>query len=225
VLLISSACGSVARTLSALTLVAILTGCQGLVSRNSGGPAPHGTLSASPASLPFGNVVVGQKASLKGTLTAAGATVAISSVTSTSGEFAVSGITFPASVDSGQSLSFTVTFTPQTSGAASGTLSFLSNADDSPAQQLANGTGIAAPQHSVDLSWTGSQSAGVVGYNVYRGTGGPYSRINGPLEASISYTDSLVSAGSTYFYVVTAVDGNGAESAYSEQAQALIPTP
>jgi len=84
-----------------------------------------------------------------------------------------------------------------------------------------------APQHSVDLSWNASQSPGVIGYNVYRSDtiGGPYSRINAPLEASTSYTDTGVSGGVTYYYVVTAMDDNNLESGYSSQADAVIPAP
>jgi fibronectin type 3 domain-containing protein len=67
----------------------------------------------------------------------------------------------------------------------------------------------------------------VVGYNVYRGdtSGGGYSRINSPLEASTSYSDAGVSGGATYYYVITAVDGNGIESGYSTEARAVIPAP
>jgi len=66
-----------------------------------------------------------------------------------------------------------------------------------------------------------------VGYNVYRGSksGGPYSKMNSLLDASTSYTDNSVQAGTTYFYVSTAVDGNGMESGFSNQVQAAIPTP
>ena len=85
---------------------------------------------------------------------------------------------------------------------------------------------MAGPQHSVTLSWTASTST-VVGHNVYRGTqsGGPYSVLNSSPDASTSYKDSNVRAGSTYYYVVTAVNSSGAESAYSNQAQAAVPTP
>jgi predicted phage tail protein len=81
-------------------------------------------------------------------------------------------------------------------------------------------------QHIVDLSWNFSTSANVTGYNVYRGTtyAGPYSKINsGGLVASSLYTDSNVSSGNTYYYVVTAVDSSGAESGYSNQTQAVVP--
>lgn len=82
-------------------------------------------------------------------------------------------------------------------------------------------------QHSVSLSWTASASPNVAGYNVYRGTisGGPYTRINGSLDAGTSYVDKGVSSGGTYFYVTTAVETNGVESGYSNQAQAVVPVP
>ena len=85
---------------------------------------------------------------------------------------------------------------------------------------------MALPQHSVDLTWNASMSV-VVGYSIYRGatSGGPYSKINSTLDASTAYTDSTVQAGQTYYYVATAVDSTGAESVYSNQVTAVIPTP
>ena len=222
---ISTAPSSLAKIFSLLTLLPLLTGCQGLARQGGADQGPKGTLSASPVALSFGTIVVGSGASLKASLKAAGAPVTVSSVTSTSAEFSVSGISFPAALDAGQSLSFTVSFAPQSPGATSATLSFASNAADSPALQPLAGTGTPAPPHSVDLSWNASQSAGVVGYNVYRGTDGPYSRINVGLEASTTYTDATVSAGTTYYYVVSAVDSQGLESSYSNDAKAEIPTP
>jgi fibronectin type 3 domain-containing protein len=43
------------------------------------------------------------------------------------------------------------------------------------------------------------------------------------MNATTSYTDSAVQNGQTYYYVVTAVDSAGVESAYSNQTQASIP--
>jgi len=65
-----------------------------------------------------------------------------------------------------------------------------------------------------------------VGYNIYRGTqsGGPYSKLNAATLGGTSYTDSAVASGSTYYYVATSVDSNSAESAYSNQAVAQIPS-
>jgi hypothetical protein len=79
--------------------------------------------------------------------------------------------------------------------------------------------------HVVDLSWNPSSSQNVVGYNVYRGTaaGGPYQQINTALVAAPQFTDSNVLNGATYHYVTNAVDNNGAESGYSNDATAVVP--
>ena len=191
----------------------------------SGTGTAAGQLAVSPTNLSFGNVVVGSSAALNGSLIASGASVTISSASLNNGEFVLSGITLPVTLAAGQSTPFTVTFTPQASGATSGSLSFSSNASNSPAVQSMTGTGTAPTQHSVDLTWGASSSA--VGYNVYRGTvsGGPYTMINTSLDSTTAYTDSTVVSGQTYYYVATAVDGNSNESAYSNQTQAVIPTP
>jgi hypothetical protein len=177
------------------------------------------------ASLAFGSVTVGSSKNLSATLSATGANVTVTGVNSSNAEFTYSGLTLPLTINSGQNQAFTVTFTPQASGAASGNLTFASNASNSPSTAL-SGTGAAAVAHSVDLSWVASTST-VTGYNVYRGgaSGGPYSKVNSSLDPSTIYTDSSVAAGQTYFYVVTAVDGSATESAYSNEVQAVIPTP
>ena len=70
----------------------------------------------------------------------------------------------------------------------------------------------------VSLSWTGS--AGAVTYTVKRSTtnGGPYTGIASGITAT-TYTDNSVINGTTYYYVVTAVNGGG-ESGISNQASA-----
>ena len=151
----------------------------------------------------------------------------VSAASINSNEFALSGISVPTTLAAGRTTSFTVTFKPAASGTASATLSFSSDAANSPTTQTLTGNGAAASQHSVVLSWNASASSSVVGYNVYRGgvSGGPYTRINSALEAGTAYTDNNVTAGQTYYYVTTAVDGSGNESGYSDQTQAVIPTP
>ncbi|HKU24738.1 MAG TPA: hypothetical protein VJQ54_04655, partial [Candidatus Sulfotelmatobacter sp.] len=81
-----------------------------------------------------------------------------------------------------------------------------------------------AVQHSVSLTWTDGDS-GIGGYNVYRSTqsGTGYAKLNSSLTTTTSYKDSNVQSGSTYYYVVTAVNTAGVESAFSTAVQALIP--
>ncbi len=79
--------------------------------------------------------------------------------------------------------------------------------------------------HQVYLSWGASPSA-VVGYRVYRGTvsGGPSApNTTAPIPA-LDFTDTTVVAGTTYYYVVTAIDATGVESVYSNEVAAIIPS-
>jgi hypothetical protein len=209
-----------------------VTGSLQVISRNgktfsiplTGTGATAGALSASPASEAFGNVTVGSSGILAGTLKATGASITISGATSTNAEFSISGITFPLTLSAGTSATFNVIFRPSTSGSTTGVLTFNSSAN--AASQSLSGTGVSAPQHSVNLFWDASTSV-VNGYNVYRGTktGGPYSKVNSSLDALTSYVDLSVVAGSSYYYVTTAVDSSGNESSYSNEVNAVIPTP
>lgn len=185
-----------------------------------------GQLSVSPSTVNFGNVIVGVTQKQTVTLAASGASVTVSSAASSNPEFGLTGLSLPLTLAAGQNTSLTVTFTPQASGVASGTITFASNASNTSMAEALSGTGTAAPQHSVSLSWTASTST-VVGYNVYRGTqsGGPYVGLNSAPNAGTTYTDGTVQAGATYYYVVNAVDSSGNESAYSNQAQVVIPAP
>jgi HYDIN/CFA65/VesB family protein/centrosomal CEP192-like protein len=191
------------------------------------GVAANGaTLGVSPSSLSFGNVTLGSSASLQLTLSASGGAVTVSSAQVNSSEFTLPGLVLPKTIAAGQNLAVTVLFTPNASGTASANLVLTSNAGNSPNTVPLTGVGVAPKAHSADLSWQASTDP-VIGYNVYRGgkTGGPYTKINGTLNAPTNYTDSTVTAGATYYYVVTAVDANSVESAYSNEAKVVIPSP
>jgi len=193
----------------------------------SGTGTAAGQLTVTPASLAFGNVVVGTSENLPTTLSATGASVTVKSANVSSSEFTLSGLSFPVTIAVGNNVQFTVAFTPQATGAASGTVSFASNASNSPVLSL-SGTGTPPPIHSVFLSWSASTSPNIIGYNIYRGTAssGPYAQINSSLNASTTYTDNSVVDGQTYYYVTTAVNSNNQESAYSTPPQqAVIPSP
>ena len=190
----------------------------------SGTGTSSGQLAVSPTSLNFGTVTIGASASLNASLTASGATVTISSASSSNGEYVLSGVTFPATITAGQSLPFTVTFKPNASGTATGSLTFICNAGNSPTVETLTGVGQAAAQHWVTLAW--NTDSGAVTYNVYRKlpTDPSYTQITSG-DATTSYTDNNVTAGLTYDYVVTGVDGGGHESGYSNMAAVTVPSP
>jgi hypothetical protein len=182
-----------------------------------------GQLTIAPSALNFGNVTVGNTGNQTLNLSASGAAVTISSSASSSAQFSLTGTSFPITLAAGQSLSLDVAFTPQSSGAASGSVSFASNAGNSPPAEPLSGTGV-TPVYTVGLSWTASTSD-VAGYNVYRGPAstGPFSKINPSLNSATSYTDSTVAANQTYYYETTAVNSSNEESSPSTPAQAIIP--
>jgi hypothetical protein len=191
----------------------------------SGTGTAQGQLTLAPTALNFGNATVGTNVSQTSSLSAGGASVTVASASLSSAEFSLTGVSFPVTIAAGQSTPVTVTFSPQSSGTASAVLSVASNASNAPAQTL-SGVGVAPAQHSVSLSWTDTNS-GIAGYNIYRGnvSGGPYAQINSALDTTPAYSDTSVVAGQTYYYVATAVDGSGVESAHSNEAEGVIPTP
>jgi hypothetical protein len=78
-------------------------------------------------------------------------------------------------------------------------------------------------QHSVRLNWQASSSTGVTGYRVYRSTipSGYYALLASPV--GLTYTDTAVQSGATYYYVLSAINSAGQHSAYSTQVKAVIP--
>src|SRR5207247_2584993 len=80
--------------------------------------------------------------------------------------------------------------------------------------------------HSVPLNWIDSVSPGVTSQHVYRSqiSGGYYALLASLGASATGYTDSSVNPGQTYFYVITAI-ASGLESAYSNQATAVVPNP
>ena len=208
-----------------------VTGSISVASNASNSPATVGLsgtgitllITASPASTNFGNVVLGSSSTLPVILTNTGTgSVTISQDTVNGKGFSVSGPSLPLTLSAGQNAGFNVTFAPSGAGSVSGNDSFTSNATNSPANEALSGTGI----HAVNLSWTASTST-VAGYNAYRGTasGRPYTELNSSLVTGTAYTDTTVKAGQAYYYVMTSVDSNNNESAYSNEVVVAVPSP
>jgi len=193
----------------------------------AGAGVDPGQLALAPSAYDFGNTDIGKNSSTTGALTAVGSAVTLSSASSDSSEFVLSGITLPLTIADGQSIPFTVTFLPQASGVATGNISFVSNAKNSLATETLSGNGVAPTSHSVDLSWNASGTPGVVGYHVYRSSahGGPYGKLNATADPQLIFCDETVQSGQTYYYVITAEDTGGMESGYSNEAKVIVPSP
>jgi glycosidase len=73
---------------------------------------------------------------------------------------------------------------------------------------------------SVDLDW--DATAGATGYHVYRSplTGGGFVRLTDTPIGATDFSDTGLENGRTYFYVVTALDAAGNESAWSDEVSA-----
>ena len=87
-----------------------------------------------------------------------------------------------------------------------------------------SGLAATAGDARVALSWTAGASGDVAGYRVYRGTSTPVPAAN-PISGSAlvtgtSFTDTTAQNGTTYHYVVAAVDASANESTPSETASA-----
>jgi hypothetical protein len=184
-------------------------------------------LTATPSPVDFGSVSVGSTSSRTVTIANVGSATAYVSSASLSGPgFTITGLTTPLSLSAAQSTQFTVGFGPTSAGSASGNLAFKDGSGITLLNLAISGSAVAPSAHSVDLAWTASTSA-VAGYRVYRGSvsGGPYVLLTSALVSATAYTDSTVIAGSTYFYVVTAVTSGNLESGFSNEVMATIPMP
>ncbi len=86
--------------------------------------------------------------------------------------------------------------------------------------------GLAAQPHpSVSLSWVaGVGGDPVTGFHVQRGmiSGGPYTIVGTVPAGTLTYLDVNVTAGSTYYYVVTAYNAGG-ESSKSNEVTCTLP--
>jgi hypothetical protein len=186
------------------------------------------TVNLSPSSLSFTNQPISVTSSTQiVTLTNGGNTaLSISGLTITgtnAADFAEVADTCGSSVAAGANCSIGVAFTPSTSNPETASLTIADSATGSPQTVSLSGSGI----HNVGLLWTPSSTSGVVGYYVYRGTtpGGESSTpLNSTPAAGTNLTDGSVTAGSTYYYVVTAVGSDGTQSPASAESSTTVPS-
>ena len=118
------------------------------------------------------------------------------------------------------------------SSVSGGTSSGSSNSGGSNSGGSTSGTsaptppmGLTATASSGQVALTWSASTGATSYTVSRSTttGGPYVNIASPGTAS--YTDTAVTSGATYYYVVSATNSTGTSANSPEAGATLMSTP
>lgn len=186
------------------------------------------SLTLGSTSVAFGDVNENTTATQSVQITSSGtAPLTISGAAVSGSEFGEAGMSFPVTLNPGQSAELDVQFDPTTAGAANGTVTISSNASNgSSAVIQLSGTGEAA-SYEVNLTWDApSESADpVAGYNVYRATSGSssYQLLNSSVNSSTAYTDTTVVDGVSYTYYVESVDSSGNQSSPSNTYSVTIP--
>lgn len=206
------------KNFAVVSTTGLLSACNVTVSSTTLNLNPNST------SLNFGQVAVSSTSSQNVIFTNAGtSTITISQVAISGAGYTASGGAAGLILSPNQTATVKVSFAPSSTGTLAGKLTVSSNAKNSPSSISLTGSGVTSSGHSVALSW--SPSSGAIGYNVYVSStsGGPYTRVNGSYASSSSYTDTVVSSGRTYYFVVTSVNSANQESAHSSQVSAVIP--
>jgi len=212
---------------ASLTIIDNAAGSPQTVSFTGTGTAPVASLSISSlafASEPVDMISSPQDVTLNNTGNAALKITSIAFSGADATDFTENDTCIP-SVGAGGSCSIAIVFTPLASGTRAASLTITDNASGSQQSVALAGTGA----HDVILAWSASTTAGVMGYYVYRGT------ISGrecatPLNSmplnGTTYADENVTAGATYYYLVTAVASDDiTQSSASTEVSATLPSP
>jgi hypothetical protein len=93
---------------------------------------------------------------------------------------------------------------------------------DDTAPAVPTGLAATSDQGIISLNWNDVAASDLWGYGVYRAqtSGGPYTHVRDVFTSD--WKDSGVTVGTTYYYVVTALDKSGNESGNSNEGSALV---
>lgn len=186
------------------------------------------TLTLQSTSVPFGDVTDGIPAYQSVTLTSSGTAPVTVSAGSVSGTgYAISGVSFPLTLNPGASATLEIEFDPTTPGTAEGAVSLTSSSSAGTISTISlSGTGV-APSYEVDITWNApaDSSDSVVGYNIYRAVSGSsaYQLLNASYDSATSYADVTVASNTSYTYYVESVDAAGNSSSPSNTFSVSVP--
>jgi HYDIN/CFA65/VesB-like, Ig-like domain len=129
----------------ALVMIFVLLGCQSLTHT-----FPTSDLRLTKSKLDFGSVPTGSSKTVLETVSNSGPyALTISQISSSGAGFGFSGINPPVTLSTGQSFTFSVSFTPQSSRSVKGALSISSNASNDSLSVRLTGTGSAKGQLAI----------------------------------------------------------------------------
>jgi hypothetical protein len=145
------------------------------------------------------------------------ATLALTNVPQVSAVVFASSGGGSATLAAGASTTVNVTTSPTVAGRGTGTLrlalsgiswlyrDYSFRIDEAPEAPTAPAI-VQKPAGRLDLSWTATTTVtNFAGYDVYRSSGGAYTKINASLLTGTSYSDTATTNGTTYTYKLTAV--------------------
>ncbi|MGC9225605.1 MAG: choice-of-anchor D domain-containing protein, partial [Terracidiphilus sp.] len=162
------------------------------------------------------------------TLTSTGtAAVTVSGVSVSGAGYTISGVSFPLTLNPGQTATLEIEFNPTTAGTASGAVTLTSNSSTGATAIVGlSGTGVALA-YKVNLTWNAPTASAdpVTGYNVYRAVSGStaYQLMNSSIDSTTTYADITVANSTSYSYYVESVDAQGNQSVPSNTFTVTIP--
>jgi Abnormal spindle-like microcephaly-assoc'd, ASPM-SPD-2-Hydin len=135
--------------LAVVLAMATMVGCQGLSTSKPASQGtqtdPVGALTASPTAITFGNVQTGTNQSQTDVLTnTGGSNLNITQATVTGTGFSTTGLNVPLALAAGQSVSFSVVFSPTAAGSATGNLALTDDGTTSPVNIALSATAVTA---------------------------------------------------------------------------------
>jgi Fibronectin type III domain len=205
----------------ALPLAAILIATPAWARQNA-----RSSLSLSTTALSF-NGSSGNVSSQPFTVTVTGPSpVTVTNVSISNGTFFAPAVSLPVTLSSGQSITGQISARPQ-STAQTGTATIVSSVGTYTVSLSETATAKPSTSYSVDLAWNApSKSTDPVdSYQVDRAVSGStqYSTVGTTTAASMTFTDTSVTAGQTYVYQVRSVDESGNTSTPSNTLTLAIP--
>jgi len=122
---------------------ALLNGCAGVVSASKSQSTPVVSFQITPPSISFGNVPVGKATSQSLSVSNTGnVAINITQATFSNAQFSLSGMTTPMALAVGQSGTFSISVTPTSAGAITGTLTVQGDGGSSPVVVNLSATGV-----------------------------------------------------------------------------------